>query len=189
MTTHVEIYNSDTLEVYEEIMVDLTSPGAQDTINFLISQLQAQGILGPFAHREKVFPSDPEPESVNMQKAALVMVIDNGSSTITTGVKGDLYVPFDCTIERSVLLADRNGTIQIDVWRSNMTGYPPTNAGSITASRPPRITGSGNNTDDYSSLTGWTVNLTEGDVLRANVDSVTSIRRVTLILDVLKALS
>ena len=117
-------------------------------------------------------------------KAALVLLIDGGGEAITAGVKGFLRVPFNCTIERVTLAADQVGSIQVDIWKSTYAAFPPTDAGSITGGNEPEITG-GNKGED-ASLTGWSTALNEGDILAFNVDSATTITRLTVKLHVRK---
>jgi hypothetical protein len=112
----------------------------------------------------------------------ITFIIDGGGATITTGVKGDLEIPFACTISRATLLADVSGSIVVDIWKDTYANYPPTNADSITASAKPTITSATKSQD--STLTGWTTTINAGDTLRFNVDSVTTIGRVTLSLKV-----
>lgn len=108
------------------------------------------------------------------------ITIDGGGSAITTGVKGDVEVPFACTINRATMLADQTGSIVIDVWKDTYANYPPTVADTITASAKPTISSAVKSQD--STLTGWTTAVTAGDTIRFNVDSATTITRVTLIL-------
>ena len=96
----------------------------------------------------------------------------------------DIEVPFDCTIVAAVLLADASGSIVIDVWKDSYANFPPTDADTITSATPPTITTATKSED--TTLTGWTTSLTKGDILRFNVDSVTTITRVTLMLRVTK---
>jgi len=110
------------------------------------------------------------------------ITIDGGGAEITTGVKGFIQFPIAGTIVAATLLADQTGAIVIDVWKDTLANYPPTNADSITASAPPTI-GSGTNSRD-TTLTGWTTAVAAGDVFGFNVDSVTDIERVTLILEI-----
>jgi len=117
-------------------------------------------------------------------KAALVFIIDGGGAVITTGVKGYLRVPFPCIIDRVTLTADQGGSIQIDLWKSSYAAFPPTDANSITGSHEPKIT-AGNKSED-ATLSGWTNSLNEGDILAFNVDSVTTITRLTVNLHVRK---
>lgn len=116
-------------------------------------------------------------------EAAIQFVIDGGGNAITTGIKGDLEVPFECTIKSSTLLADQSGAIVIDIWKQAYADFPPEDANSITASAPPTITASGVKAQD-ATLSGWTKTLAKGDTLRFNVDSVATIERITLSLKV-----
>ncbi|MGH9909670.1 MAG: phage tail protein [Nitrososphaerales archaeon] len=105
-------------------------------------------------------------------------VIDGGGSAITTGVKGDLEIPFNCTINRWTLVANQSGSIVVDVWKDSFANAPPTVADSITASAKPTVSSA--EKAQSSTLTGWTTTITADDVLRYNVDSITDIQRVTL---------
>lgn len=117
-------------------------------------------------------------------KAALVFIIDGGGEIITTGVKGYLRIPFSGIIDRVTLTADQAGSVQVDIWKSSYADFPPADANSITGGHEPKITAS--NKYEDASLTGWTTSLNEGDILAFNVDSVTSITRVTVNLHVRK---
>lgn len=115
-------------------------------------------------------------------------VIDGGGSAITTGVKGDLVVPYNCTITSVTALADQSGSIIVDIWKDSYANFPPVDSpDSITASAPVTISSASKSQD--STLTGWTTSLSAGDVLRFNVDSnpATSITRVTIALAVSRA--
>lgn len=105
-------------------------------------------------------------------------IIDGGGSAITTGVKGDLVIDFDFTIKAATLLADQTGSIVIDLWKDTYANFPPTNADTITASAKPTLSSATKSQD--ATLTGWTVNGNAGDILRVNVDSVSTVQRVTL---------
>jgi hypothetical protein len=117
------------------------------------------------------------------------MVIDAGGSVIPTGSKGYLYIPYPCTINAATMIADRTGSIVVDVWKCTYAEFDsgtthPVAADKITASAPPTITSDTKSTD--TSLTGWTTSVSEGDILAFNVTSATAITRVTLILTVTK---
>jgi hypothetical protein len=122
--------------------------------------------------------------NANLKLADLYFVIDGGGSTITTGVKGDLPVDFNCTIVQATLLGDQTGSIVIDIWKDTYANFPPTDADSITASATPTISSAVKAQD--ATLTGWNKTISAGDILRFNVDSVTSLTRVTVALKVLK---
>ncbi len=121
----------------------------------------------------------------NTKIAAIAFVIDGGGAAITSGVKGDLMIPFDCTIVSATLLADQSGSIAIDIWKDTYANYPPTVADSITASAKPTLSGAARSQD--TALTGWTTSVSAGQTLRFNVDSASTVTRVTLILKVVKS--
>jgi hypothetical protein len=121
---------------------------------------------------------------INMQKGGFQFVIDGSGSEITDGVAGEIIVPFNCQITSVQLLADQTGSIVVDIFSDGYNDYPPDVSDSITASAKPTIS-SGNKYID-STLTGWTVLLNSGDVIRFSVDSCTTITRCVVILNVRK---
>lgn len=106
-------------------------------------------------------------------------IIDGGGAAIAVGVKGDIG-PFDFagTIERVTLLADQAGSIVVDIWKDSYANFPPTVADTITAAAKPTLASA--TTSQDSTLTGWTTTINDGDILRFNVDSATTVTRVTL---------
>lgn len=111
------------------------------------------------------------------------LTIDGGGAVITTGVKGYLPAcPFAGTITAATLIADQSGSIVIDVWKDTYANAPPDNSDSITASAPPTLSSAQKSQD--STLTGWTTSVSSGDVFGFNVDSATTVTRVTLVLSV-----
>lgn len=107
------------------------------------------------------------------------IVIDGGGSVIESGIKSDLILPA-CTITEVMLLADETGDIVINLWKNTYANFPPTEADSITGSSKPTISSSTKAHD--STLTDWTTNIAEDDILRINVDSCTAIKRCVLAL-------
>jgi len=116
--------------------------------------------------------------------STLNFVIDGGGSAITTGIKGDIEIPFACTINQVTLLADQSTTTVIDIWKDTYANYPATDADSITAAAVPTITAALKSQD--STLTAWTTSITAGDCLRFNVDSTDNAERITISLKVTK---
>jgi hypothetical protein len=112
-------------------------------------------------------------------------LIDGGGSAISTGIKGDLRVPFACTITSVDMLANASGSIVVDIWKDTYANFPPTVADTIVASAKPTISSATKSTD--STLTGWTKTVSAGDILRFNVDSCTTIARCTLVLNVTRS--
>lgn len=120
----------------------------------------------------------------NLKTSAIAVTLDGAGSAITTGIKGYLLVPFDGIISEVTLLADQSGSIVVDIWKDVYANYPPTDADSITSATPPTISSALKAQD--TTLTGWTTTLTAGDVLGFNVDSITTVTRVHVILKVIK---
>ena len=106
---------------------------------------------------------------------AVGIVIDGGGSAITTGVKGDLYIPFACTITASTLIADVSGSVVLDLLLS--ASYATTPTVSIVASAPPTLSAA--LTAQDATLTGWTVSVAAGSRLRYSVTSAATITRLT----------
>lgn len=102
------------------------------------------------------------------EQYGLQAILSNGNAVIGIGQQVDILVPYDCTILEADLLADQSGDIVIDVLQTTYSGFD----GSLAS-----ITGTGTfqlssaiKTQD-TALTGWTVTLTKGDVLRFSVTS------------------
>lgn len=104
-------------------------------------------------------------------------------SPITTGVKRDYISPFTCTISKVTLLADQTGSIVIDVWKLPYASFPPTVSNSITGGNKPTI--SSGVKGQLSPLTSWNTAVTAGDCLRFNVDSVATLTRVAVCMEVI----
>jgi hypothetical protein len=118
------------------------------------------------------------------QKATIAFIIDGLGSPITAGIKGDLRVGFPCTITKASLLASPIGSVVVDIWKDNYGAFPPTVADSITAAAKPTIVAD----DQYEDavLTGWTTAILLGDTLRYNIDSASTVTKLTVLLDVQK---
>lgn len=124
---------------------------------------------------------DVEPYAI-AQVATINFVIDGGGSAITTGIKGDVELPWAGTINQATLLADQSGSIVVDIWLEQYADFPPEDADSITAAAPPTITTATKSQD--STLSGWTTSVAAGDILRFNVDSCDTITRCTVSLKI-----
>lgn len=116
--------------------------------------------------------------------ANIIWVIDGGGAAITTGQKGYIEVPFACTITQATAIADQSGSIVVDVWKTTYASALPVDANSITASAPVTISSATKSQD--ATLTGWTTSISAGDILGFNVDSITTVTRVTINLTVTK---
>ena len=104
------------------------------------------------------------------------ITVDGGGSPPTTGSKGFLNVPFNCTITGWSLVADQAGSCQMTVKHCTNAAFPSTT--SIVASAPPAL--SAQQKAVSSTLTGWTTSLGAGDWLEFHLDSVSTVTRLTL---------
>jgi hypothetical protein len=126
-----------------------------------------------------------ETVGVGQQDAIVNVVLDGGGSVLTTGIKADIEMPFGGVITSVRLFADQSGDIVLDLWKDSYANFPPTVADTITAAAKPTLSAAQKSED--TTLTGWTLGFSEGDVIRVNVDSVSTVQRVTLALSVLRS--
>lgn len=112
----------------------------------------------------------------------LQIIIDGGGVAITTGVKADLVVPYNCTVLGWDIFGNASGSIVVDVWKDTYANFPPTVADTITGTEKPTLSSAAKNQD--TSLSSWTTTLSRNEILRFNVDSAATVTRVTLSLRV-----
>lgn len=112
------------------------------------------------------------------KKVTINYIIDGGGSALTTGVKGFVEIPYAMTITGWQIFADQSGSVVVDVWKDSYANFPPTVADTITGSEKPTLSSAQNNQD--LSLSTWNTSLTAGDILAYNVDSISTITRVTV---------
>ena len=125
-----------------------------------------------------IWNQDVVDNMIAMTPHGFTAVIDGSGAPIVTGVKFDIYVPAKCTITKMTLLADQTGSIVIDLWKDTYANFPPTDADSITSTSEPEINAGVKYQDE--SLTDWVVDCEEGDIIRVNVDSCSTITRCIL---------
>jgi hypothetical protein len=119
-----------------------------------------------------------------VNNTAAGVILEGFGGVIAVSTQVDLFIPYACEILGVSLLANTPGSIVIDIWSDVFGNYPPTDADSITAAAPPTLVADDAYTDDV--LTGWTTTLPANSTLRFNVDSVSSISRITLTLKLRK---
>lgn len=94
----------------------------------------------------------------------------------------DIQVPYACTVLGWSIFGTVSGSIVVDIWRDTVANFPPTVGDSIAGTGKPTVT-----TATYATgnTTGWgSTALAKDDILRFNVDSVTSFTQVTVSLTV-----
>lgn len=101
-------------------------------------------------------------------------VIHGGGSTITTGVKLDMLFGAAMTVTDIYAMADQSGSIDIRHWLDDFASYPPDSGDNVYTFTI--------NNDDSRHVSGLSLAISAGDVLRINVQSVTSFQRVSVTL-------
>ena len=107
-------------------------------------------------------------------------VVDYGSSTITLGDKGCLAIDVTGVIESWVLVADKIGSLVLDIKKSSYTDYP--NVTTICGGVRPSLVNQNKNTSD--NLSAWNKVLNAGDILNYNVISATGINKFSIALKI-----
>lgn len=106
------------------------------------------------------------------------LVVDGGTSILTTGSKGYKKIGQDCRVTGWNIIGTPSGSIVIDVKRCVDSAFPTTS--SIAGTEKPTLSGQTKNND--TNLTTWTTDLSAGDILEYNIDSASTITKVWLTL-------
>jgi hypothetical protein len=121
--------------------------------------------------------------NTNLQSALNIRTfgidIDGSGNPITSGLKGYSTIPYDCEILAWSIIGDTVGSIEIDIWKSNVI---PTGTDSICAGNRPKLINQQFTDDDI--LTGWTLTIDEGDIIAFNVISSSLITKVNLVIKI-----
>ncbi len=115
-----------------------------------------------------------------IRPTTLIAIIDGGGTAVAAGTQLDVPVHAYGVITGWRLLADQAGDIQIDVWKTDFSGFPPTVADTIAGSDLPTLTSE--DKAESTALTGWSTSIVDGDTIRLNVDFATTVTRVTIAL-------
>jgi hypothetical protein len=117
-------------------------------------------------------------------KGSFGITIDGGGTAITTGLKGYVTVPYNCTIQSWSIVSDISGSIVVDLWKDTYDNYPPTIADTITGTEKPTLISSAKNQD--LTLTSWTTSVVAGDIIAFYVNSASTLTRVNLTINTLR---
>lgn len=125
------------------------------------------------------------PSTVVDKQRSFGITVDGGTTVLTTGLKGFIRVPIAGFIQKVTVLstdaAVTSGSIVVDVWKDTFALYAPTVADTIVGASPPTLTAATASEDTV--LAGWTRSFAAGSVFGFSIASVTSIKRVTVIVD------
>ncbi len=122
--------------------------------------------------------------AAHIATTSVQFIIDGGGGVITAGVKGDIQVPFACTVTGWTVLGDVSGSVEVEVWKDTYTNFPPVAADKISGTENPKLITQAKNTD--TALTTWsTLAIAANDVLRFNViGTPATVTRITVIIHV-----
>ncbi|TXG77095.1 hypothetical protein E6Q11_03380 [Candidatus Dojkabacteria bacterium] len=123
-------------------------------------------------------------KDLGITEASFGITIDGGGSVISTGVKGYVTIPYNCTITGWDIFADQSGSCVVDLWKDTYANFAPTIADTITGTEKPTLSSQQKNQDN--SLSTWTTSVNAGDIIAFNVDSASTVQRVNVIIKVTK---
>jgi len=110
--------------------------------------------------------------------AFIPLLIDGSGAAIVAPITRFIYAPFNGTITGWVVMADRSGSISIDVWKEPYSLFPPTVANSITGGNPMALS-SQNVNSAIPIPASWTTQINAGDVIGFNVSSAATVQTIT----------
>jgi len=122
--------------------------------------------------------SQPPPSIDRAEVDSINVIFGDGANVIPTGIQASVVAHFRARITGGFLYEfdGITGSINVTIAKAQYsTGGPPTFTG-ITASSPLVISSA--RYGENLTLTGWTLDINRGDVLRFSVASVTSLHRV-----------
>lgn len=120
--------------------------------------------------------------SVGARSGSIAYVIDGAGSVVSTGIKGHVSVPANCTVNGWVITADQSGSAVVDVLRSTYSGFPT--VASIAGTDKPTLSSAQKN-QNAGPLSAWgSTALTAGDILQFSVSSCSTCTRLIVTLNV-----
>jgi hypothetical protein len=112
------------------------------------------------------------------RNAQFGIILDAGSSIITTGFKGYTRIPRNMTANSWEIVGDVSGYMVIDIWKTGFANYPPSSLNTVAGTQKPFLT---NQLTNYTgNLSTWITNFTQGDYVAFNVESVSGLSRAVV---------
>lgn len=117
------------------------------------------------------------------------ITIDGAGSVPTTGPKGFIQIPFAGTITGWTIVADRSGSVSIEIWKVASSAPPaapsiPTSSNKISASAPCALSSAQSAAVGASGVSTWTTAVAQWDVIAFQLDSIATVQRLTLELQI-----
>jgi hypothetical protein len=110
--------------------------------------------------------------------AAIVLNIEGGGAVVAAGAQVELQIPANLTLLSWAITADAAGDAVVDILKSTYANYPT--VASIAGTEKPTLTAAQKNQN--TTIASWTTALSQGDILRANVVSAATVKRLTVTL-------
>jgi len=187
-TIAITATNAAEIEIFRSTpydpMVTFTNASLLNEDDQNMAALQAIYLIEELLDGQTILEAIVEGFNLTNNTFAVTFVIDGGGLELATGQHGHIMIPFPCAITEAHAYADRTGSVVIDIWQDHCDNFPPTDEDSITAAAPVTISNGVKVVD--TALTGWDTAIPAGGVLAYNVDSVSTVRRVTVTLVVQK---
>jgi hypothetical protein len=133
-----------------------------------------QGSSGPQGNTGIQGPTGP----IGITIGSFGITLDGGNSSITSGSKGYVSMPYGGSITGWSIFANTSGDISIDLKKSTYTSFPTTN--SIVGANYISLSSQQKNTDQ--TLSAWSVTFSNSDVYEFYVNSVSGVNKVNLII-------
>jgi len=105
-------------------------------------------------------------------------IIDGGGSELSTGSKGGVIIDRPFNIDQWTLLADQSGSVVVDVQTATYSDFPTNISSMVGGGTKPTLSTAQKNQSAPASWTSTTG--ASGNVVVFNVDSVTTVTRVTV---------
>ena len=161
------------------ICTEVNSAYGESYSSWLINLAGAVGVPGPqgeIGPDGSTGPTGPAP----IIPRSFGVVFDGGGSILTIGSQADVVIPYNLTITGWTILGDVGGTASIDIWSAPYESYPPTISNTIIGATGTKPGLSGSIKGQSSSLDSWSTGISAGNIVRFNLDSITTQTRISL---------
>jgi hypothetical protein len=112
---------------------------------------------------------------------AVTFYVDGSGSTLTTGTKNPIKIPYGGTLKGWTLVAKPSGSVTVDIYRSiNNAGLPSVSIIGLTGTKPALASSVENSSTSFTNWTSTTLN--EKDTLAINLSAVTGVTYCALTL-------
>lgn len=125
----------------------------------------------------------------NLRLDQFGITIDGGGSVIATGTKGFVRIPYSGVITGWTIIEASetpiSSSIVVDIWKDTYANYPPTNADTVFTDKP-TISGSTKGQNNAPAI--LLPNVTAGDMIGYEVESVTDAVKVVVHIHITKSI-